>query len=164
MAACGEVRRAAACSYDGISVRGALSISPPVGPAATALGGRHEGSRHGEVRVRPHLGTVKPQHNVLPRNSGFQQIFRDASFGAIMLDPDLVAFEIDMDDSAVHPLLPVPSNVHELIVARSIVEHRLDLDLAVGRLELRIVLDHPPDDGSILSGSIHLSITSSSGT
>ena len=63
-----------------------------------------------------------------------------------MLDPHLAVADIGVDHAAVDAPAVVPARVHQLVVALGIIEDRLDLDVAVRRLDLRVLADDPFQD------------------
>src|SRR4051794_38107333 len=61
-----------------------------------------------EARVLPHLGRVEPQDDIVPRNTLGDQLVRDRSRCAVVLDPDLVADDVDVHDRTMNPAYSVP--------------------------------------------------------
>ena len=59
------------------------------------------------------LPRVPGRNDVLLRDARSQQFVGDGAVRAVVLNPNLVADEVDVDDRAVHALDAVPADVQE---------------------------------------------------
>jgi hypothetical protein len=55
-----------------------------------------------KLRMRPNIRRMKRQYDAAFGNAGFEQPSGDALLGAIALNPDLVADDVEMDEDTVH--------------------------------------------------------------
>src|SRR5262249_11759094 len=112
-------------------------------------------STHGKPRVRADVDGVEGQHDVLARDARRQQLVGHGLVGAVVLNPDLAVLDVKVDDGAVDAPDAVPADVHHLVMVLLGVHDRLRVDLAVGRLIARILLDQAAYDLPVALYSIH---------
>src|SRR5947208_5797630 len=110
---------------------------------------------HGEAGQRAHLGRVEPEDDILTRDARLDQLVGDRTRRAVVLNPDLVADDVDMHDRAVDAAVPIPAHMHYLIMVPLAIFDRLGFDLAVGGLVACIFPDHSADNFAITLYSIH---------
>src|ERR1043165_3974695 len=87
--------------------------------------------RHGELSVFPHGGWLERQHDLLFRNTGFQQVGRDAVLDSVPLNPYLSIDDIDVDQRSMHALAAVPSDIYKKVPVFLAVEYGFRLDITV---------------------------------
>jgi hypothetical protein len=73
----------------------------------------------------------------------------------VVLDPHLVAAQIDVDDGAVDAPPALPPDEHQLIVTVRIVGDELHLDVALGRSEPRVLCQHLAHDRRVSARIYH---------
>src|SRR5262249_31174468 len=103
-------------------------------------------------------GRMKSQHNVFLRYAGRKQLIGDRPVRAIVLDPDLATDNVEVNHRSMHASLPVPADMHDLIVVLVSIDDGFCINLAVGRLVTGILLDDPTGDFSISLYSIHFTM------
>lgn len=68
---------------------------------------------------------------------------------SVVLDPDLINAQVDVDDDAVDAAPPLPPNVEEFEVAPRLVGDELGLDLTLGRREGCVLFEDGADDRAV---------------
>jgi len=126
----------------GIIEGGVAATEAVLGEGFAALGGHFVGLIHAKIGVLPLEGCMKCQDNILFRNSHCDQFVGDAIFGAIMLYPDPIFLDIDMEYAATHSLILVPTYIDELIVLILAINDGLYFDIAVNRFILTITTNY----------------------
>jgi hypothetical protein len=92
------------------------------------------------------LGRVKTQYDVFARNSYRHELFRERKGRPVILDPDLAALDVDVNDRSVHAPSSIPTHVNHLVVILFGVDDCLCFDLTVRGLVPGILLDQAADD------------------
>ena len=112
-------------------VVGILLHAPPACMVKRCLGasvGALPLSKFGEA---PFIGRVKRENDVVFWDPCFDQALGDPFFGTIVLNPDFAVFNVDMEETTVNPLVPIPAHGHQLIMIADGVDNLLDLNLAI---------------------------------
>src|SRR4051794_20639279 len=106
---------------------------------------------------------LESQDDAVARDAGRDEILGHSLFGPIVLNPDLIAPDVDVDHAAVDAMNPLPAGVHELVMVLRLVEDQLRLNVARGGPEVGVALDHAPDGSPVVFQEIHRTIRSSLG-
>src|SRR5262245_15547158 len=98
---------------------------------------------------------VKPQHDVLARDTCSCQLLGDRPGCAIVLNPYLAANDVEMHNGAMHAAASVPPYMHQLIVVFIPIQDCLGLNLSMRRLVTRVFLDQATNNLTVTIYSIH---------
>ncbi len=88
---------------------------------------------------------MKRQDDIFFGYTKLNQLVCDATFCAVMLNPNLVVLDINMNQLAMNSALIVPTDRHQLIMVTLQIENKLHLDIAIGGLILAVGFEHLPD-------------------
>ena len=86
-----------------------------------------------KLRELPLIGSQKRQDDILLGNPHLRQFVGDTCFGAIVLNPNSVVLDVDVQHAAANPLVLVPSDVHQMVVLALVVDNRLHFHVAIER-------------------------------
>lgn len=75
--------------------------------------------------------SLKRQHDIIFRQSCFDQALGDTFFGTVVLNPYLAVLNVDMHQTTMNPLVPIPPHAHQLIVVVNGVDNLLNLHLPI---------------------------------
>jgi len=84
---------------------------------------------------------MKRQDNILARYTEFYQTIRNPLFWSIVLDPDFLIPNIEVENAAMNTLMFIPAHRQQLVVIACGVHNRLQLDLTVGGLVLAVFVN-----------------------
>src|SRR4051812_39775326 len=96
--------------------------------------------------MRSDIGWFEGQDDPVGRDPGGDHVVRHPVVGAVVLDPDFAATDVDVHDASVNASMLIPSGIKQLVVVVGLVEDRLYLDLADGGGDRRISFDQASDD------------------
>ena len=97
----------------------------------------------------PDVSRMESQHNVVLRNTGFDQVTRNPLLCAIALNPQFAIDDVNMDEAAVDPFVVFPPYCHEHVTIRLAVKDCLRLQASVGIWDLRVFGQHVLHDLAI---------------
>src|SRR5262245_26456972 len=101
---------------------------------------------------------------MLTRDACCEQVLRDTTFDAIVLNPNFAIIiqttKFEMQDDIVDALIVVPSYIEQLILIMRLIKEHLDLNIAIGWLELCVMSNHIFYDLTIAIYSTHCTIAS----
>jgi hypothetical protein len=80
----------------------------------------------------PDFGFVECQDNVLFGYAEFDELVGNACFSAIVLYPDFVLFDVEVEDAAEGSFVIAPTDVQELVVIVFAIEEGLDFVFVCG--------------------------------
>src|SRR5215471_12993090 len=113
-----------------------------------------------KIRMGTDLRRFKGQHDAVMGDPCLHQLFRDTIFCAVVLDPDLLLANIDMQHAAVNTIRAMPASVHEFVVIVDRVKDHLYLYVTMCWFILGVLLDEGLNDLTIGIHVVHLTITS----
>jgi len=110
---------------------------PPGSAVSTSAPGA--ASAHGKASELAAKWRVKGQDDIRFGYTTLDQPIGNPVFGAVMLDPDFVAPNVDMKHTTMDALIRIPAHAEQLVMIMFRVDHLLDLDLAIRRSILAIL-------------------------
>jgi hypothetical protein len=90
--------------------------------------------------VGPFVRRVECQHDIFFGDAERHEIIGNAFFRAIVLNPDLVVLDIDMDKTSIHSLPLTPPYRREQIMIPDGIKKELSFEVPICRLHLAISL------------------------
>jgi hypothetical protein len=79
----------------------------------------------------PRIGRLKRQHNMIFRHSSHDQFIGNASFRAIIMNPNLLMPNFRMDDRAMKSLIALPPFMHQHVVITILTNHQVNRDRGI---------------------------------
>jgi hypothetical protein len=95
---------------------------------------------HAKPCGRPLVGSMERQHDIGFGDTQRNQVIGNSTLSAIVLNPDLVVFDIDMDKTPIHSLPLVPSNSREQIMITNRIKKELSFEIPIRWFYLAIPL------------------------
>jgi hypothetical protein len=92
---------------------------------------------------------LKGEHDAAWIDTAGDEFVSDADLGAVVLDPDVVAAQVDMNDDTVHAAPALPAAIEKLEVAARFVGDVLDLDLTLRGGEGCTLYEHRANDRAV---------------
>src|SRR5262245_36986567 len=106
------------------------------------------------------LTRMPGQNDVLLRDTRCHQLIGNGAVRPVVLNPYLVADDVDVDDRAVNALDAVPTDVQEFIMVAFRIHDELGIDLAVRRPVTSVFRETLANDPAITIQPIHCTILS----
>jgi len=78
------------------------------------------------------MGSLETKHNIRFRNAAIEECLSEIDLGAIVLQPDLAVFNVEMDYTAVSTAMMRPTHIDNLVVIALKIEDALGFNLLIG--------------------------------
>ncbi len=103
---------------------------------------------------------MKRQNNFVFRDSQLNQIIGNAVFRAVVLNPDFIVFDVEMQHLAVNPFVAVPTQNVYLVMIIRVIKNRLHFKLVITRFYLAVFAQNFFDSRSEFFYVCHFTISS----
>src|SRR5262249_54922016 len=108
-------------------------------------------SADGEAGVVTEFPRMPGQHDVLLRDARCDQLVGDGAVRPVVLNPYLVADDVDVEDRAVDALDAVPADVQEFKMVTFRIHDQLRIDLAIRRLVPGVFRENLTNDPAVVA-------------
>lgn len=84
-------------------------------------------------------GGVKSEDDVLFGDASIDEFEGDAAFRAVVLDPDFVVADVEVEDAAVDALFVVPADLDELVSIAAVIKDEFGFEFWVAEVDFAVV-------------------------
>ena len=92
---------------------------------------------------------MKSQNNVFLGDAHVLQFLSDINIGGVLLEPDLAAFDVEVEDGVINAVQAFPADAHELIAIANGIKKEFVFDFFLS-FKLAVLLQKRLDAGAIM--------------
>jgi hypothetical protein len=105
---------------------------------------------HRKAGILPNVGRMKRQYNIVFGYTHVDQFICHSFFRAVMLNPNFVAFDVNMQNTPANALIVVPSDRRQFIMLMLPINNGFDFKIPIRGFILSIALENVFNIGLIL--------------